>query len=72
MSQELVKVTAPKALSIPPDEAAAVQEAFAINIASGTTSHQETGRLKYIRYQSSAIGTRVSTICHNARHVEDF
>ena len=32
MSQELVRVTAPMALSIPPEEAAAVQEAFAINM----------------------------------------
>ena len=46
MSQELVKVTAPKALSIPPDEAAAVQEAFAINIASGTVSEFDLPRIK--------------------------
>ena len=46
MSQELVKVTAPKALSIPPEEAAAVQEAFAINIASGTVSEFDLPRIK--------------------------
>jgi hypothetical protein len=46
LSQELVKVTAPKALSIPPDEAAAVQEAFAINIASGTVSEFDLPRIK--------------------------
>lgn len=46
MSQELVKITAPKALSIPPDEAAAVQEAFAINIASGTVSEFDLPRIK--------------------------
>jgi len=46
LSQELVKVTAPKALSIPPEEAAAVQEAFAINIASGTVSEFDLPRIK--------------------------
>ena len=46
MSQELVKVTAPKALSIPQEEAAAVQEAFAINIAGGTVSEFDLPRIK--------------------------
>jgi hypothetical protein len=46
MSQELVKVTAPKALSIPQEEAAAVQEAFAINIAGGAVSEFDLPRIK--------------------------
>lgn len=46
MSQELVKVTAPTALSLPPEEAAAVQEAFAINIAGGTVSEFDLPRIK--------------------------
>ena len=46
MSQELIKVTAPKALSIPQEEAAAVQEAFAINIAGGTVSEFDLPRIK--------------------------
>jgi hypothetical protein len=46
MSQELAKVTAPKALSIPQEEAAAVQEAFAINIAGGTVSEFDLPRIK--------------------------
>src|SRR5208337_4585453 len=40
------------------------------NAASGTTSHHDTGRHKYIRYQSSPIGMSVSMICHSARHGE--
>ena len=48
MSQELVKVTAPKALSIPQEEAAAVQEAFAINIAGGTVSEFDLPRIKVV------------------------
>jgi len=48
MSQELIKVTAPKALSIPQEEAAAVQEAFAINIASGTVSEFDLPRIKVV------------------------
>jgi len=46
LSQELAKVTAPKALSIPQEEAAAVQEAFAINIAGGTVSEFDLPRIK--------------------------
>jgi hypothetical protein len=46
MSQELLKVTAPKALTIPQEEAAAVQEAFAINIAGGTLSEFDLPRIK--------------------------
>ena len=46
MSQELVKVTAPKALSIPQEEAAAVQEAFAINIVGGEVSEFDLPRIK--------------------------
>ena len=48
MSQELVKVTAPKALSIPQEESAAVQEAFAINIAGGTVSEFDLPRIKVV------------------------
>src|ERR1043166_7359907 len=39
-------------------------------IASGTTSHHEIARLRYIRYQSAAYGTRVFVICQSARGVE--
>src|SRR5687767_13296421 len=38
--------------------------------ASGTTSHHETARLRYIKYQSSAYGPRVLTICQSARASE--
>lgn len=38
--------------------------------ASGTTSHHDTARLRYMRYQTSARGPRVLTICQIARHVE--
>ena len=41
-------------------------------IASGTTSHHDTGRHKYIRYHSNPYGMIVSTICHKARHIEVF
>src|SRR3954462_13691692 len=41
-------------------------------IASGTTSHHEIGRLKYIRYHKAPIGISVATISHNARHVDGF
>ena len=39
-------MSAPKALSIPPDEAAAVHEAFAINVASGSVSEFDLPRIK--------------------------
>src|SRR5436189_5272338 len=39
-------------------------------IASGTTSHQESTRVRYIPYQSAAYGTRVLLICQSARGVE--
>src|SRR5712671_1270294 len=41
-------------------------------IASGTTSHQDTGRHRYIRYHSSPSGMSVLMICHEARHTEGF
>src|SRR5580765_980290 len=40
------------------------------SIASGSVSHHETDRLKYMPYQRSAKGTRVFTICQTARHVD--
>jgi hypothetical protein len=43
-----MKVTAPKALSIPQEEAAAVQEAFAINIAGGAVSEFDLPRIKVV------------------------
>jgi hypothetical protein len=47
MSTELVKATAaPKALSLAKEEAAAVQEAFAINVASGAVSEFDLPRIK--------------------------
>src|SRR4051812_37039276 len=39
----------------------------AATMASGTTSHQEIPTLRYIRYQRSAYGTIVFTICQIAR-----
>src|SRR4051812_26448356 len=36
-------------------------------IASGTTSHHDTASARYIKYQSSAYGTNVLTICQMAR-----
>src|ERR1017187_5608336 len=41
-------------------------------IASGTTSHHDTGRQRCIRYQSAPYGTTVLMICHNARPSEGF
>src|SRR5258708_4232737 len=38
--------------------------------ASGGISHHEIVRLRYMRYQSSADGTSVFTICQTAREVE--
>jgi hypothetical protein len=38
--------------------------------ASGGSNHQDTDRLRNIRYQTSAYGKRVSTICQSARHIE--
>jgi hypothetical protein len=47
MSQELAKVSeAPKALTLAREEAVAVQEAFAINIASGAVSEFDLPRIK--------------------------
>ena len=47
MSQELVRMSeAPKALTLAKEEAVAVQEAFAINIASGAVSEFDLPRIK--------------------------
>ena len=46
MSQELVAVTAPTALTLQDDAAKAVQEAFAINITSGSVSEFDLPRIK--------------------------
>lgn len=47
MSTEIVKATgAPKALTLVKEEAAAVQEAFAINVASGAVSEFDLPRIK--------------------------
>ena len=47
MSLEVVKAAgAPKALTLQKEEAAAVQEAFAINVASGAVSEFDLPRIK--------------------------
>ena len=46
MSQELIKAPAPRALTIAKEDAVAVQEAFAINIAGGNVSEFDLPRIK--------------------------
>jgi hypothetical protein len=46
MSTQLVKFTAPKALTVPPEAADAVKEAFAVNIAGGSVSEFDLPRIK--------------------------
>src|SRR5881628_3803499 len=41
-------------------------------IASGAVIHQDTARVWYIRYQSSAKGQSVLTSCQRARPVDGF
>ena len=41
-------------------------------IARGTRSHHEIARLRYIKYQSKAMGPRVLTSCQSARAVEGW
>ncbi|HPU74362.1 MAG TPA: hypothetical protein PLA43_20605 [Bryobacteraceae bacterium] len=44
--QELVKINAPRALTLGPEAAQAVQEAFAVNIAGGSVSEFDLPRIK--------------------------
>ena len=46
MSTQLVKFNAPKALTVPPEAADAVKEAFAVNIAGGSVSEFDLPRIK--------------------------
>ena len=46
MSQELIKITTPRALSVAPEEIEAMQEAFAMNIGSGSVSEFDLPRIK--------------------------
>jgi hypothetical protein len=46
MTQELIKVNSPRALSVAPEEIAAMQEAFAMNIGGGSISEFDLPRIK--------------------------
>lgn len=46
MTQELVKISSPRALSVAPEEIAAMQEAFAMNIGNGSVSEFDLPRIK--------------------------
>jgi hypothetical protein len=46
MSQELTKINTPRALSVAPEEIAAMQEAFAMNIGNGSVSEFDLPRIK--------------------------
>ena len=40
--------------------------------ASGRANHQDTARLRYIKYQSAEYGTSVLTICQTPRGTDGF
>ncbi len=46
MSQELIHIKTPRALSVAPEEIAAMQEAFAMNIGDGSVSEFDLPRIK--------------------------